>query len=253
MRGLFFVILVGVFLFSSIPARSQSFIIGPGATEEVLMMFSALAAGGSFHTADVHGLMGFDVGLRGVFVFVPDKYQFLPEPEEGPFKGVGAVGVPILQGSVGLPFGLEALGRLFHYSLGDEPTDAGVTLVGVGLKYGLLQQPLLPKVAVLAAYHGFFVPEEYNFGTVSVMSAKLVASKDVLIATLYAGLGVDRTSLRLRENLPLAANTERSYDVNNIHGNIGLVIRPFPLLFVNADYNYGKFSGFNIGAGISFR
>ncbi|MDZ7336906.1 MAG: hypothetical protein ONB30_00040 [candidate division KSB1 bacterium] len=246
MRTLAVAVLVAGAMLAVPHARAQNFYVGPQDVDQVLELFSSLSAGGTFHTADLHGILGLDVGLRGVAVFVPDEYKAL---RQGPFENVDFVGLPYVHASVGLPFRLEAMGRFFHYPLGEEPTRGGVTLAGVGLKYGLLQGPLLPKVALMVAYHAFFVPEEYSFGTVSTLSLKAVISKGVPFITFYSGVGVDRTSLELDYQ-----GVTGSYASTNLHGNVGVTIRPLPLVYANIDYMFAEeFAGFNVGVGVTIR
>ena len=246
MRRLLVVVLAAGGVLASANLQAQNFNVGPKDVDQVLKLFSSFSAGGTFHTADLHGILGLDVGVRGVAVFVPDKYQQL---KGGPFEEVDFVGLPFVHASVGLPFRLEAMGRFFHFPLGEDPTRGGVTLAGVGLKYGLLQGPILPKVALMATYHAFFVPEEYSFGTVSTMSLKAVISKGVPFITFYTGIGVDRTSLQLDYS-----GITGDYSSTNVHGNVGVTIKPLPLVYVNADYMFAQeFSGFNIGAGVTIR
>ncbi|MBC7185474.1 MAG: hypothetical protein H5U38_00415 [Calditrichaeota bacterium] len=246
MRRLYVAVLVAGVLFVAPHLQAQNFYVGPDDIDQVLKLFSSFSAGGTFHTADLHSILGLDVGVRGVAVFVPDKYKQL---RGGPFEDVSFAGLPFVHASVGLPFRLEAMGRFFHFPLGEEPTRGGVTLAGVGLKFGLLQGPILPKVALMATYHAFFVPEEYSFGTVSTMSAKAVVSKGVPFVTFYSGIGVDRTSLDLDYN-----GITGSYSSTNVHGNVGLTIKPLPLLYANIDYMFAEeFSGFNVGVGVTIR
>ncbi len=229
-----------------VSAKSPVFIqIDEKEVEQVLDMFSAFSAGGYFHTADVHSIGGFDVGLRGVAVFIPSKYK---DMVGHPFENVDFVAMPFLHGSLGLPLGFEVTGRVFRYPIGGGETDDAVTLFGVGLKKGLLQLPALPKVAVMAIYNGFYVPDDYAFGAVNSMSLKGIVSQDLLsLFEVYIGAGVDRTNLDLE-----LGSTKESYSSTTFHGTAGLVIN-LPLLHVNADYTLGEFKGFNLGAGINFR
>jgi hypothetical protein len=214
-------------------------------------MFSTLAAGGPFHTAKIHKIGGFDVGLQGVALFTPPDYEDL---QQGPFEGINFVGLPYLQACVGLPLNFEAMGRVFHWSLGDEPTDGGVTLIGAGLKYGLLQKKVLPKVTLMANYTAFFVPEEYSFGTVKTMSIKGIVSHKVLFFEVYGVAGYDRTNLDLDYEPSPGLVLTGNFESNFVHGNIGVTIHPFPGFYCHADYMLSEdMSGFTVGLGLSVR
>ncbi len=252
MRKLLLVMVAGLVVFGNSPLFAQNFVV----TEEeeinqVLNMFSTLSAGGLFHTAKLHKLGGFDVGVQGVALFTPEEYKDL---QQGPFEDVNFIGLPYLNGSVGLPFNLEATGRFFYFPLGEEPTDGGVTIMGAGLKYGILQKPMLPRLMVMANYTAFFVPEEYSFGTVNTISLKGVVSYKLAFLTIYGGAGIDRTSLKLDYEIAPGVNLTGDFKSDNVHGNLGVSINPLPMLYVNADYMMAEdFSGFNIGVGLSFR
>ncbi len=246
MRKLALVVLTAGVALAPPNLRAQNFHVGPEDVNQVLELFGSIAAGGTFHTADVHRVLGLDVGVRGVAVFVPDEYQ---ARTQGPFEDVAFVGLPFLHASIGLPFRLEVMGRFFHFPLGEEPTRGGVTLAGVGLKYGLLRGPILPKVALMATYHTFMVPEEYSFGTVRTVSLKAVISKGVPFVTFYSGIGMDHTLLELDYQ-----GVTGSYQATHVHGNVGITIKALPLVYANLDYMFAeKFAGFNLGLGVTIR
>ncbi len=231
--------------------------------EAILQLFSSLAGAGFVNTAELHSLGGVDIGLRSIFAVVPDEFKdVIPRNTSGinikdPLEGTDTVPLPFLNASVGLPANFEVLGRVFYFPLGDEPTDGSVTFLGGALKYGLLRGSLtLPDITVLVGYQTFIVPDAYDFGTVKTFSFKGYASKDLGFATLYAGGGLDRTSLELKKEripFPLPPDFNSDYDGSHTHGTVGLTIKPIPFLRVNADYNFGEFPNFTIGANLSIR
>jgi len=228
--------------------------------ESVLQLFSSLAGAGFVNSAGLHSVGGVDIGLRSVFAVVPDEFKdVVPKNDTGvnlkdPLENQDTVPLPFLNASVGLPANFEVLGRVFYFPLGDKPTDGAVAFLGGALKYGLLRGNLgMPDITVLVGYQTFVVPDEYDFGTVKTFSAKGFVSKGFGFATLYAGGGLDRTSLSLKkERLPIAL-PKTDYDGSHGHGTVGLTINPLPLLRVNADYNFGEFPNFTIGANLSVR
>lgn len=228
--------------------------------ESVLQLFSSLAGAGFVNTASLHSLGGVDIGLRSIFAIIPDEFKdVVPRSSTGinikdPLEGEDTVPLPFLNASIGLPANFEVLGRLFYFPLGDKPTDGAVAFVGGALKYGLLRGNLaLPDITVLVGYQTFIVPDEYDFGTVKTFSFKGFISKGMGFATIYAGGGLDRTSLELKqERIPFPL-PKTEYAGTHTHGTIGLTINPIPLLRVNADYNFGEFPNFTIGANLSVR
>ncbi|MFQ5824627.1 MAG: DUF6588 family protein [bacterium] len=221
----------------------------------ILKFFGSIVGGGLFHTADLHSVGGIDVGLRGVVANVPENFKDLPV-----FSKENMVGLAFLHGSFGLPGNFELLGRFFYFPLGSSvdmnaspprATDSrgGVTLIGGGIKYGLLQLPALPKIMVMGTYHALFVPEEFDFGTVSTISFNGVASYSLPIITVYAGGGIDITTLKLNEDF---LNGGR-FNERMPHLTLGAQIQPLPLIHVNGSYNFSEFASFDLGIGISFR
>lgn len=229
------------------------------AIEPLLDLFGFYTGGGLYHSADVHGLGGFDVGIRVVTMMISeDQKPDLPFPSNeaakgGVFKDIELMPLPLLQVSVGLPGSLEATGRFFTYPIGEDEKEGNVTLIGFGAKYGLLQNMLFPKIAVVAAYHYLTVPEEFDFGSVSSISAALIVSKGFPFIDIYGGLGVDYNKLEVDLTLPGLGPIVKKYEKSNFRGNLGIKVKPIPLLFIHVDYNFGSVQGFNAGLGVSFR
>jgi len=227
--------------------------------EPLLDLFGFYSGGGIYHTADTHGLLGFDVGVRLVTMMVKDDQKpDLPFPNEsyegGVLGDVSLMSLPLLQASIGLPGNVEATGRFFTYPMGEGEDEGNITLVGVGLKYGILQNMLLPRVAVVAAYHYLNVPEEFDFGNVSSFSGAVIVSKGFAIIDFYGGIGIDYNKFEVDIELPdPIGKVTKDYTKQNMRYNLGVKIKPFPLLYIHADYNFGNVQGFNAGLGVSFR
>lgn len=223
--------------------------------EAILQFFGALVGGGLYHTADLHNTGGLDVGLRGVVANVPDEFKDLPV-----FSEEDRLGLAFLHGSLGLPGNFELLGRFFYFPLGaDQDINAsppraadsrgGVTLIGGGLKYGLIQAPGVPKVLVMGTYHALFVPDEFDFGTVSTLSFNGVVSHSIPLLSVYAGAGVDITTLKLNDEFLGGDRFSETVP----HATLGAKVSVFPFVHVNGSYNIGKFNSFDLGIGVSFR
>jgi hypothetical protein len=228
--------------------------------DPLLDLFGFYTGGGLYHSGKTHGLGGFDVGVRVITMMISeDQKPDLPFPSSnavngGVFRGMELMPLPLLQVSLGLPGNLEATGRFFTYPLGEDEKEGNITLIGLGVKYGLLQNMLLPRVAVVAAYHYLNVPEEFDFGSVNSISAALIVSKGFPFIDLYGGVGVDRNTLEVDLTLPPPLGpVSKKYEKSNFRGNLGFKLKPFPLLFIHVDYNFGSVQGFNAGLGLSFR
>jgi hypothetical protein len=220
--------------------------------ESIVKLFSSMVGSGFVHTASLHKVGGIDVGLRGVFVTVPEEFQDIVKPPQDlpdPLEDTGFVPFPFLHASLGLPANFEVTARFFSISIADEP-GGNVTLLGGAVKYGLLKDNLaLPAITLLAGYQTLMVPDEYAFGTVSTVSAKGFISKSFAIATIYGGGGLDRTMLTIE----IPGIIDKEYNVNYYSGTIGVTIDPLPLFKVNADFNFGELRTFSAGVGLSFR
>lgn len=225
-----------------------------------LKFFGSIVGGGLYHTADLHSVGGLDVGLRGVIASVPSEFDGIPV-----FFDSDNVGLAFLHGSLGLPGNLELIGRFFYFPMGTDtdlplsPPQAidsrgGVTLIGGGLKYGILQAPLLPKIMIMGTYHALLVPDEFDFGTIGTLSFKAVASYSIPIFTVYVGGGIDISRLTLNDDIPLFPDLGgESFTENNTSATFGLTVKPFPLVNVNAAYTIGEFNTVAVGVGIGLR
>lgn len=226
--------------------------------DPLLDLFGCYTGGGLYHTAELHRAGGFDIGLTAVAMIIPEDLK------RGPLAEERVVPLPLLQASLGLPLNLEVMGRFFTYPIGEkEPkfediTRGNITLVGVGLKYGLLQTVAPPKIAVMASYHWLMVPEEFQFGDISTLSGSLIISYKLPLITLYAGGGVDRTTLRV--DIPLGASEyyqevgfTKEYTRTNFRGTLGLSISLIPFTWLHLDYNFGWLPGIDLGLGITVR
>jgi len=224
--------------------------------ESIVKLFSSLVGSGFVNTAALHKIAGIDVGVRGVIAAIPDEFQsIVPDKVKekygvrDPLSGTDTVPLPFLHGSIGLPGNLEVMAKFVTFKVADD-TDGNVTLLGGALKYGLLRGNLgLPAITLLGGYQTLMVPDQYAFGNISTYSLKGYISKGFLIGTLYAGGGIDRTNLEI--NIP--GIITRSYKITYPSGTVGFSLSPFPLVKVNADYNFGELKNLAVGVGVSIR
>jgi hypothetical protein len=202
-----------------------------GYTQPLITSFGEATGSGLYHTAATHGLLGFDIGLKAMWVPIPESAKtfiakvmvlslhdtsFIYETtatvfgKSGPDQvsippnsfaipptfpgGFNLPGFPFLmpQLSVGLIKGTEVMVRYIPISF----KGADVQIFGAGLKIGLnklLNLKLLPvDVAVQGAYQVF------NIGDIiksSTFSANVHASKTFLVLTPYIGLGYEKTKM----------------------------------------------------------
>jgi len=226
--------------------------------EAILKMFGTMVGSGQYQTAEMHSLLGFDVGMRGVLTTVPSEFEDLPV-----FLGDGEVGLAFLHASLGLPGKLELFGRFFYLPLGAESDPAnlapqnaadsrgGVTLIGGGLKYGLVQMPGTPKIMLMGTYHQLLVPDEFDFGNVGTLSLNAVISHSLAVLSIYAGAGVDITNLTVNDDSPLLPG--QSFTENGFKYTLGAKASVLPFVHISGAMNFGEFTSFDLGLGISIR
>jgi hypothetical protein len=222
--------------------------------ESIVKLFGALVGSGFVNTASLHNVAGLDVGIRGVITAIPDEFKdIVPDNDfptvRDPLSGTDTVPFPFLHASLGLPANLELTGKFFTVEVADKPK-GNVTLIGGAVKYGVLRgNAAVPAITVLGGYQALFVPDEYAFGNVSTLSLKGYISKAFVVATIYGGGGIERTHLKI----DIPGFITRNYDVTYPSGVVGLTITPFPLVKVNADYNFGELKTITVGIGVSIR
>ncbi len=221
--------------------------------ESIVKLFSSLVGSGFVHTASLHKVGGLDVGVSGVFVAVPDEFKdVVPDnvpTVKDPLTGADTVPYPFLHATLGLPANFEVMAKFGVFELTDTP-NGKVTLIGGALKYGLLQGKAgLPSMVLLGGYQALFVPEDYAFGTVSTFSLKGYISTGFLIGTLYGGGGIERTGL----TIDIPGIITQDYKLTYPSGTVGFSFTLLPLLKVNADYNFGEYGNFTLGAALSVR
>lgn len=223
----------------------------------LVKLFGSYMGGALFNTGKTHGLLGLDVGVKGVIVFIDDNLKSdwagAAGVEGGPLGEFNTVSLPVLQAGVGLIGNLEVVGRYFSYPIAEtaEGKKENISVVGGGLKYGIIQNFALPRVSVMASYHKLIVPEAYEFADVNTVSLDLIISKSVpMLATFYGAVGVDRSSMSLE--IP-EIKEQLDYNESMFRGVVGVKFDFLPFVYISTDYNFGVNRGINVGLGLSIR
>jgi len=230
------------------------------AVDPLLDFLGFYTGGGLYHTAKTHGLGGFDVGLRVVTMMVSDDQKpILPNADPnipgaygGLFKDFNLYALPLLQVSIGLPGNLDAMARFFSAEVGGGDAKGRYTLIGLGAKYGLIQNIALPRVSLIGMYHYLDTDANFDFGKVHSINAAAIISKGILFFDIYGGLGFDYNTIEVNLELPGLGPVVKKYNKSNFRGDVGVKIKPIPLLFIHVDYSFGKVQGFNVGLGLNF-
>jgi hypothetical protein len=228
-----FVFVVGTFadnLLDMIKKMNEDLL--KGYTQSLITSFGTATGSGLYHTAATHKLLGFDIGVKAMWVTIPDAAKTFEARvlalspagdttwvtktsatifgEKGRDSVIAPSGyypvIPALPGgldlpgfpfampqlSVGLVKGVEIMVRYIPIPV----QGADVQIFGAGLKLGLnnlLNLKLLPvDVAVQGVYQVFNIGDIIKSSTFSV---NVHASKTLVMITPYIGLGFEKTKM----------------------------------------------------------
>jgi hypothetical protein len=224
--------------------------------EPLLELFGFYTGGGMYNTAKTHSILGVDVGVKAIMMVISDDaktdWAGAGGVKGGPLGDYKAVPLPVFQAGVGLGSSLELMGRFFSAPIAESNgKKENITLLGVGLKYGVIQSMVLPRVSLIAAYHKLSVPVEYDFGDVSSISLDLVVSKGIpFLATFYGGIGIDKSNMTVKIK---QISESFDYSASQFRGVVGVKFDFIPLAYANVDYNFGAHQGLTLGLGLSLR
>ncbi len=221
--------------------------------EALLELYNALAGAGFVNTAELHKIGGIDLRLSFLGSPVPEQFRDVVPTVRDPLEGVEFTSFGVLHGNLGVLPRLEVYGRFFSLPVQGEPKGGNVTLVGGGLKFGLLEDKAgSPALLIMGGYQGLLVPDNYDFGSVGTWSLKAYISKSLSAVTLYGGGGAERTDLSLTVS-GLPPEIDEKYRLLSPHGTAGVTFKMIPYVKLNAEANFSTFWSFAAGAALSVR
>jgi hypothetical protein len=194
---------------------------------------------------------------------IPANLTILSLPGGYDLGSVGIGGVPLVvpQLTLGLPFGLEVMGRWIP----PIKTDQGkFTNMGFGLRYDIDQW--FPFCPVDIAIH--FMTQKMTFKSNSdqdIFTCKAIAygvemSKKLFILTLYSGFQLENSSLILNDYTGYNFETGQSifvqgFEINGKDKSRFTVGARLLLFFINlhAEYSFSASNVLTLGAGITIR
>jgi|GEM_PF-2391267 len=229
--------------------------------EPLVKIFGSAMGAGLFDTGSVHGLGGFDMGLKVPVVFISDKLKAESIVLSNEEFDLPVIPVPMFQGSVGLPYNFNFMMRILKTPSFDEVP--ALTILGFGGKYGLLQQPVLPKVALVVGFTRLYGMDELDVVdsfSLTTWSLGAAASQDIWLATLYYGLAYEWTSLDIAldpEKDPDFAGTpvdpfSVGVSVGGVRWTSGAKLN-LALFTLNADVALAPIRTMSAGIGFNFR
>ena len=197
----------------------------------------------TFQSGRSLGLTGFDVGMRFGGQSRPSRGNNILRG-----NGVKAFGLPWVQAEVGMPFKISGFIRGISYQ--------GLTIAGGGIRYGLYaasDKPWAPQLLVSVVGHSV-VHTDFS---ASHFGANLVCSAGTPLFAPYAGVGLDRVRLVVRQsNLDPMLNG-RAVNTLESRFTLGMRITPyqftyqFTYLSLAATMVHGQ-AGAEAGLGVRF-
>ncbi len=290
-------------------------IVGPNAITYLQPLASGLGAdvnSGIYHSADLHSVLGFDIGVKFGLAMVPqgdrtfdfvmpdqvrigaltysagtDYDKVIPNSPTfaGPTQGVDVklksgplagttifttprgynyprIGLFAPQAAIGLPFGIEVIGRLLpSVNLGD----AGkLNSYGFGLRYDVDQYiPFCPvDIAVHFMTQKVTLDDKSSNNIMSLTGTAFGAevSKSLVFFTLYTGVQFEGSNLsvnnytyhdpQLDQDVSISGFSLKGTDKTRFLVGFRMLLT---LINIHADYSFSKYPVLTAGVGISFR
>jgi len=198
-----------------------------------------LLGSAQFHSGRSLGFSGFDVGGHA-------GVQFRPDTGDKVMRGAGVhvFSLPWVQAEIGLPFRLDG----FIRGISSE----GVTVAGGGVRYGFLkasEKPWEPQVLVSAVGHSV----THRDFSASHFGANLVVSMGTQTVTPYAGVGVDRTRVVVRNSVLDPGLVNSDAITTEARFTAGVSLRPTTFTYVQVAMTMAHgYPGSDLGLGIRF-
>lgn len=195
--------------------------------------------GAEFDPTPPDGFPGFSLGLVGVVQSHPDTNDVVLKN-----SGVKGFGVPMVQGTLGLPFHLDVVAHGFSYD--------GATVLGGGLRYGLFTPSrlllFLPTVEVSAM--GDMIND--SAFTMTHLSGDISAIWRLPIIQPFIGAGFDDTKATI-DSAQVPGLTGLSATATGSRLAAGIDITPFPFVDLRAAYMlFHGIPGGSITIGVGF-
>ncbi|PIS46859.1 MAG: hypothetical protein COT17_06380 [Elusimicrobia bacterium CG08_land_8_20_14_0_20_51_18] len=201
--------------------------------------FGGIIGGNDFHSGRALGFPGFEVGLGMTVQARPSEGNRILRD-----AGVDAFGMPLLSAGVGLPLmGTDVVVRGFSYS--------GLSVIGGGLRYNIFKSGVLAKFMPDLSASAFYDSINYDYFKGNHMSLNLVASFDIPVIKPFAGVGIDRTKLEIKNVSALLDGVDAS--ISKPRYTLGVSFTLLPLTYLYGAYSslHGQ-AAYNAGFGARF-
>lgn len=218
--------------FAKFKANVQDAYLKPFAAD-----LGGILGGNDFNSGRAIGFPGFDAGISVTL-------QAKPSPENRILRlaKVNSFGIPVAHAAAALPgIGADVMLRGIGYS--------GFSIIGGGLRYPVLKSGTLTMFIPDVSVSAFYDVINYDYFKGSHMSLDAAASFNIPVIKPFAGVGIDRTKLEVK-NVP---GISASGTISKPRYTVGVRFSPLPLLYVYGAYNmlHGQ-TGYSMGAGAKF-
>lgn len=193
----------------------------------------------TFQSGRSLGLTGFDVGARFGGQFSPSKGNMILRNH-----GVGAFGLPWVQAEVGMPFKISGFIRGISFQ--------GLTIAGGGVRYGIYAEsdkPWAPQLLMSVVGHSVV----HSDFAASHFGANIVCSAGTPLFAPYAGLGLDRMRMVVRQSTLDPTLNGRVVNTLGSRFTLGMRLTPYQFTYLSlaATLAHGK-PGAEAGLGVRF-
>ncbi|HAN03737.1 MAG TPA: hypothetical protein DCW72_08670 [Elusimicrobia bacterium] len=219
--------------------KTQIALQGEALLKPFAMDLGGVIGANDFNSGRTLGFPGFEVGLAATVQAKPsDENRVLRDAD------VNAFGVPMVHAGVALPaVGADVMARAVSLS--------GFSIVGGGLRKSIIKSGTLTKFIPDVSVSAWYDVINYDYFKGSHLSFDATASFDIPVIKPYVGVGVDRTTLEIK-NVNAALNGVDA-TISKPRYTVGVRLSPLPLLYVYGAYNilHGQ-AGYSLGAGAKF-
>ena len=218
---------------------SKSIAEAEGLLKPFAMDLGGVIGANDFNSGRSLGFPGFEVGLAATVQAKPSEENRVLRDAD-----VKAFGVPMAHAGVALPvIGADVMARAVSFS--------GFSVVGGGLRKSVLKSGTLTKFIPDVSVSAWYDVINYDYFKGSHLSFDATASFDIPVIKPYVGVGVDRTTLEIK-NVNAALNGVDA-TISKPRYTVGVRLSPLPLLYVYGAYNilHGQ-AGYSLGAGAKF-
>jgi len=196
----------------------------------------SVLGGGSFRSGKNLGFPGFDISVRVPYITVNNNDYIVKS------AGISNIPFPLLQVEIGLPLGIDLIGRGASYYSSN--------MTGFGLRYSVIKSwiPGVPDVSVQSVYNMLSVSSGANKLTANTLSTAAVASWKIVMIEPYVGVSYDSTNLTPDSSI---SSLTSSVGTVRLDGGINWTVFPYTYIQLGVSSANSNLS-YTAGLGVCF-